>query len=199
MKVSAVFLDRDGVIIKDVDNLRSINQIVLIPQVIEAIKLLNDAKIPVIVVTNQPVVARGLITEDNLEKIHETIKNMLQVKGAQVDGIYYCPHHPNANVQKYKQACKCRKPEPGMLLQGAKDFNVDIRDCCMIGDRNSDVLTGKKAGCMCTIRVSTGVNKPIVSGSISQSEITDAKPDYICKDLFEAVKIILNLRNDSSI
>lgn len=193
MKNFAVFLDRDGVIIKDVNNLETSEQIKLIPNATEAIHLLNKENIPVSVVTNQPGIARGLITEQDLKKIHKDLKEILSNNNAKIDAVYYCPHHPNANVKEYREVCNCRKPEPGMLIQGAKDLNIDIKDCYMIGDRNSDVLAGIKAKCKITINVLTGTNKPILSGSVSQEEINNTKPDYICKDLLEAVQLILRL------
>lgn len=187
--MTAVFLDRDGVIIKDADNLTSPEEIEIIPTAPKAINLLNQKNIPVIVITNQPIIARGKITEQDLEEIHKVLREKLG--DAKLDAIYYCPHHPNADVEKYRVVCKCRKPEPGMLLQGAKEFNVDIKDCYMIGDRNSDILAGKKAGCKATILVKTGENTPITSGTVSKAEIDSAKPDHTCKDILEAVELIL--------
>jgi D,D-heptose 1,7-bisphosphate phosphatase len=191
--MTAVFLDRDGVIIRDVDNLTKPEQIELLPNTAKALKLLNKEKIPVIVITNQPVIARGWITEQDIEEIHKVLKEKLAEKNASIDAVYYCPHHPNANLTQYKQVCECRKPEPGMLLQGARDFNINIRDCYLVGDRKSDILAGKKAGCKTTIFVKTGIDKPINSGSVSKSELENVKPDYVCKDILEAVELILKL------
>ena len=111
----AVFLDRDGTIIEDVGYLNSPDQIQFIPGSIEAIKKLNLAGFKVIVVTNQAGVARGLIAEDMLQTIDKTLAKQILSGGAHLDGIYYCPHHPDHGLYPYKQNCNCRKPNPGML------------------------------------------------------------------------------------
>lgn len=150
-KQKAVFLDRDGTINKYVGFLRSPEEFELIDGVAETIKKLNDMGYLVIVITNQPVIARGEVTVDGLNTIHNKMETKLGEKGAYVDAIYYCPHHPHkgyeGEVKELKIDCDCRKPKPGLILQAAKDFNIDLENSWMIGDSEIDVLAGKNAGC----------------------------------------------------
>ena len=150
-KQKAVFLDRDGTINKYVGFLRSPEEFELIDGVAETIKKLNDMGYLVIVITNQPVIARGEVTVDELNTIHNKMETLLGEKGAYVDAIYYCPHHPHkgyeGEIKELKIDCDCRKPKPGLILQAAKDFNIDLKNSWMIGDSEIDVLAGKNAGC----------------------------------------------------
>ena len=113
--------------------------------------MINDSGYLCIVVTNQPVIARGEITEKELENIHNKMETLLGEKGAYLDKIYYCPHHPDKGFEgereELKIVCDCRKPKPGMLLQAAKDFNIDLEESWMIGDTKNDILAGRNAGC----------------------------------------------------
>lgn len=147
----AVFLDRDGTINKYVGFLNDIDAFELIEGVSKAIKLLNNSGYLVIVVTNQPVIARGEITLEELEEIHNKMETLLGTDGAYVDDIFYCPHHPDKGFEgerpEYKIQCCCRKPEIGMLLQAAEKYNINLTRSWMIGDGTVDVETGKKAGC----------------------------------------------------
>lgn len=150
-KQKAVFLDRDGTINKYVGFLRDIDKFELLPGVAEAIKRINASGYLAIVVTNQPVIARGEVTVDQLKTIHNKMETLLGAEGAYLDAIYYCPHHPHkgyeGEVPMLKIDCKCRKPKPGMLLRAAKDFNIALNLSWMIGDSENDVKTGKNAGC----------------------------------------------------
>lgn len=150
-KQKAVFLDRDGTINKYVGFLRDINDFELLPGVAQAIKKINESGYLVIVVTNQPVIARGEVTINKLNEIHNKMETLLGKEGAYVDAIYYCPHHPHkgyeGEVPELKIDCECRKPKPGMLIQASKDFNIDLSKSWMIGDSENDILSGKKAGC----------------------------------------------------
>lgn len=147
----AVFLDRDGTINKYVGFLRDIDQFELIDGVAEAIKEINRSGYLAIVVTNQPVIARGEVTLEELDEIHKKLETQLGLEGAYIDALYYCPHHPHkgyeGEVPELKIDCDCRKPKPGMLLQAAKDFNIDLKQSYMIGDGESDVKAGITAGC----------------------------------------------------
>ena len=151
-KQKAVFLDRDGTINKYVGFLRDINDFELLPGVSEAIKIINQSGYLAIVVTNQPVIARGEVTVEELTDMHNKMETLLGEDGAYVDAIYYCPHHPHkgyeGEVPELKIDCDCRKPKPGMLLKAAEDFNIDLSMSWMIGDSENDVLAGKAAGCM---------------------------------------------------
>jgi D-glycero-D-manno-heptose 1,7-bisphosphate phosphatase len=150
-KQKAICLDRDGTINRYVGYLRSIDDFVLLPGVAEAIRKINQSGYLAIVVTNQPVVARGDITISQLEEIHKKMETLLGRSGAFVDAIYYCPHHPDKGFQgervELKFDCDCRKPKPGMLLRAAADFNVNLSQSWMVGDDRRDIETGKNAGC----------------------------------------------------
>ena len=123
----------------------------IIPGVDEAIRKINASGYLCIVVTNQPVIARGEVTVPELEEIHRKMETLLGLEGAYVDGLYYCPHHPHkgyaGEVPELKIECSCRKPKPGMLLQAAKDYNIDLSRSWMVGDGENDVMAGRNAGC----------------------------------------------------
>ena len=150
-KQKAIFLDRDGTINKYVGFLRNIDDFELIDGVSEAIKRINQSGYLAIVVTNQPVIARGEVTWEELHEIHKKMETLLGKDGAYIDGIYICPHHPDKGFEgerpEYKFDCECRKPKPGLLLQAAKYFNIDMFQSFMIGDSENDVHAGIKAGC----------------------------------------------------
>ena len=147
----AIFLDRDGTINRYVGFLRKKEQFELLPGVAEAIRKINASGYLCIVVTNQPVIARGEVTVPELEEIHRKMETLLGLEGAYLDGLYYCPHHPHkgyaGEVPELKIECSCRKPKPGMLLQAAKDYNIDLCRSWMVGDGENDVLAGRNAGC----------------------------------------------------
>lgn len=154
-KRSAVFLDRDGTVNKEVHYLSDPDQLELLPTVAQTIAQLNSAEIAVVVVTNQAGVARGYFPESRLDAVHIRLKEMLNAFNARVDGIYYCPHHPVEGLGEYRLACECRKPLPGMLSQAARDLDLDLTRSLMIGDRDSDLQAGFNAGCQ-TALVRTG-------------------------------------------
>lgn len=147
----AIFLDRDGTINRYVGFLRDIDDFELLGGVGQAIALINQSAFLTVVVTNQPVIARGEVTEDELSEIHRKMETLLGEDGAYVDDLYYCPHHPHkgyaGEVESLKIDCECRKPKPGMLRQAAKDHHIDLSASWMIGDSESDILAGKAAGC----------------------------------------------------
>ena len=150
-KQKAIFLDRDGTINKYVGFLRNIDNFELLPTVSEAIKMINRSGYLAIVVTNQPVIARGEVTYAELDQIHNKMETLLGEEGAYLDAVYYCPHHPDkgfeGEVKELKFDCDCRKPKPGMLLKAAEDFNIDLKSSWMIGDGKYDKGAGKAAGC----------------------------------------------------
>lgn len=150
-KQKAIFLDRDGTINKYVGFLRSTEEFELLPGVIEAIKKINSNGYLAIVVTNQPVIARGEVSFEELHLIHNKMETELGKHGAYLDGIYFCPHHPHkgyeGEIPELKIDCECRKPKPGMLLQASEDFNIDLKESWMIGDSENDILSGRNAGC----------------------------------------------------
>ena len=150
-KQRAVFLDRDGTINRYVGFLRDIEQFELLPEVAKAIRLINQSGYLVIVVTNQPVIARGEVTWEELRRIHCKMETLLGREGAYLDDIFICPHHPDKGFAgerpEYKIDCNCRKPKPGLLLQAAEKYNIDLAQSWMIGDSEQDILAGRAAGC----------------------------------------------------
>lgn len=150
-KQKAIFLDRDGTINKYVGFLRNIEQFELLSGVSEAIRKINQSGYLAVVVTNQPVIARGEVTYTELQEIHNKMETILGKDGAYLDGIYFCPHHPDkgfkGEVKELKINCNCRKPNPGLLLQAASDFNINLEQSWMIGDGKNDIQAGKNVGC----------------------------------------------------
>ncbi len=150
-KQKAVFIDRDGTINKYIGFLRNIDEFELLPGVADAVKKINASAYLAILVTNQPVIARGEVTYEQLREIHNKMETLLGAEGAYLDGIYFCPHHPHkgyeGEIPELKIDCECRKPKPGMLLKAAEDFNIDLANSWMIGDGENDIKAGKAVGC----------------------------------------------------
>ena len=150
-KQKAVFLDRDGTVNVYKGFLKNIEDFKLIEGVADAIKKINNSGYLCILITNQPVIARGEVTYEQLEQIHNKLETLLGLQGAYIDSIYYCPHHPDrgyaGEIPDLKIDCNCRKPKPGMLLKAAKDFNIDLTKSFMVGDSENDIKAGKLAGC----------------------------------------------------
>lgn len=150
-KQKAIFLDRDGTINKYVGFLTDINDFELLEGVSKAIKKINNSGYLAIVVTNQPVIARGEVSFDELKDIHNKLETLLGLEGAYIDAIYFCPHHPHKGFsgerKEYKLDCSCRKPKPGMLVEAANKFNIELSESWMIGDGKNDIMAGKNAGC----------------------------------------------------
>jgi D-glycero-D-manno-heptose 1,7-bisphosphate phosphatase len=186
LKRPAVFLDRDGTIIRQVELLHGPREVVLLRGAAKAIRGLNEADLFVAVITNQPVVARGIATQDEVANIHDLINRRLNRQGAHIDAFYFCPHHPNATIEAYRRICECRKPSPGMILRAASDHNLDISSSVMIGDTTQDVLAGFQAG-LSTILVQTG------HGGRDPWQY-DRKPDFTAPDLLNAVHLWLEKR-----
>lgn len=170
----AVFLDRDGTINKYVGFLRREEEFELLPGVAEAVKKINHSGYLCIVVTNQPVIARGEVTVEGLTKIHNKMETLLGNEGAYIDGLYYCPHHPHSGydgeVKELKCDCDCRKPKPGMLLQAAEDFNIDLQQSWMVGDGENDIKAGIAAGCRTAL---------IGSGEFGQTVVVRGMGEFV--------------------
>ncbi len=168
----AIFLDRDGTISKEVNLLNTPGQLELIEGAAEAVRQINASGYLAIVVTNQPVIARNLCSVDELEFINAKLETLLGQKQAYLNAIYYCPHHPDAGYpeerKEYKIKCNCRKPAPGMLLQAAEDWNVDLENSYMIGDGDRDVEAGRNAGVKQAFKIQTNKENALleVVGSI---------------------------------
>jgi D-glycero-D-manno-heptose 1,7-bisphosphate phosphatase len=190
MSKRAVFLDRDGVLIEDVDLIARPEQVRICDGALEAINELNQMSLVVVVVSNQTVVSRGITTEQNVQSLNTHIQDLLHQKGgAVIDRFYTCLHHPNATLPEYRVDCACRKPRPGLLVQAAADLDIDLKASYMVGDRISDILAGHSAGCT-TVLVQTGkhTEPPIESPAMDLT----IQPDKICPDLQEAARWIVN-------
>lgn len=170
----AIFLDRDGTINRYVGFLRKPEEFELLDGTAEAIRKINDSGYLAIVVTNQPVIARGEVSFEILQEIHNKMETLLGRKGAYLDGIYFCPHHPHrgyeGEIPELKIDCSCRKPKPGMLLRAAEEFNIDLSQSWMIGDSEADIRAGLAAGCR------TGL---IGEGSFGQDRSADSLSELI--------------------
>lgn len=150
-KQKCIFLDRDGTLNVYKGFLTDIEELELIPGTAEALKFINSSEYLAIVITNQPVIARGGCSVQELEEIHNKLETLLGKEGAYIDALYYCPHHPDKGFEgerpEYKIECGCRKPKPGMLLKAAEDYNIDLSQSIMIGDGKNDMEAGDAAGC----------------------------------------------------
>jgi len=194
MARSAVFLDRDGVLIPDVFPPPDPAIIELYPYAAAAVARLQKAGYTTVVVTNQTGVARGMITEDDVASAHNRIQELLiDGNGARIDRFYYCPHHPKANVPEYQMVCEFRKPSTGMLLKAAQDLDLDLASSHLIGDRISDIIAGQRAGCR-TVQVQTGMHLESPVEGVTESDL-EVRPDHICANLSEAVDNILESIN----
>lgn len=168
-----VFLDRDGTLIEEVGYLDRIDRVRLFPYSVDAVRLLNRAGFVVIVATNQAGVARGFFDEAFVEATHRSIAQTLAAGGARVGGFYYCPHHPQAAVESYRQACDCRKPQPGLLRRAAADHRIDLRQSFVVGDRVHDVAAGAAVGAQGVI-VRTGHGDGVEGAGHGAAAVTDS-------------------------
>ena len=186
MARAAVFLDRDGVLMHDVEIVTRKEDVQLYPYAAGAARRLRDAGFVLVVVTNQPVVARGLCSEADVDAVHAFIQEKL---GGVIDRYSFCPHHPKATLEAYRAICECRKPRAGMLRDAAKSLHIDLARSFMVGDRPSDIAAGRRAGCR-TVLVETGkhVSPPIESPDRPVSLV----PDWTCANLEEAAEWILS-------
>lgn len=185
----AVFLDRDGTINKYRGFLSKIDEFELLPYVAEAVRRLNESGFLVIVITNQPVIARGELTFEQLEEIHCKMTTLLGLKGAYIDGIYICPHHPDkgfaGEVSNLKIDCTCRKPKPGLILKALADFHIDAGKSWMVGDSACDIKCGNNAGC----------HTALIMGA--ESDVNDEKDlngenaNLVCGNLKEFCDLLL--------
>ncbi len=175
-----IFLDRDGVINRDSpDYIKRPSEFHLLPNSAEAVALLNQNGFYPILVTNQSVIERKMVTPEGLDAIFNTMKKALAEAGGRLTDIFFCPHRPD-------QDCSCRKPKPGLILQAAQKHTVNLAESCMVGDSAKDIECGKNAGCGLTILVKTG-NGIEAAKDLTQKGIT---PDYIADDLMDAARWI---------
>ncbi len=180
-KQKAVFLDRDGVINKYVGFLRNIDDFELLDGVSKAIRKINESGYLAIVVTNQPVIARGEVSFAELTEIHNKMETLLGEDGAYLDAIYFCPHHPDkgfdGEIPELKFDCDCRKPKPGMLIKAAKEFNIDLTKSWMVGDSDSDIMAGKNAGCS-TVLIGESDENMCASNLLEAVDYIIGRKDY---------------------
>ena len=182
----AIFLDRDGTIIKNKGYICKFSEVEIFPFSIEAVKAINNRGYLAIVVTNQSSVARGICTEEQIGIIHDRMKRYFQKYQANIEKFYYCPYHRNGVIDRYRKDADCRKPSPGMILHAAKEFNIDLSKSFMIGDSTIDIEAGHRAGCK-TVLVRTGGGKEAELDLINRK----IKPDYITENILSAVFICL--------
>jgi len=186
----AVFLDRDGVLVEDRGPIASPDQLDLIPGTAAALQRLRDAGRALVVISNQAVVARGLVDEAGVEAMNRRLDQLLvEAGGPRLDAHYFCPHHPEATLAAYRVECQCRKPRPGLIMAAARDLELDPTASFMVGDRLTDAAAGAAAGCS-TILVHTGRHRdpPIV---VAGPPTAWPVPDHECADLAAAAKWIL--------
>jgi len=190
----AVFLDRDGTVNEQMGYINHISRFHLLPGVAAAIRLLNQHGIPAVVVSNQSGLARGYFPEDLLEEVHRKMNLLLAEEGAFLDGIYVCPHHPEARILQYRQVCACRKPKTGLLDRAALDLRLDLTTSFLVGDRWSDIECAVRAGCT-PVLVLTGYGKGEYTYIGPGREI---RPEYVAETLLEAVRWIIHRIEEGS-
>jgi histidinol-phosphate phosphatase family protein len=179
----AVFLDKDGTLVRDVPYNVDPDRIALAPGAIEGLSLLHAARFALIVISNQSGVARGRFEECALTAVEERLQTLLACAGVPLDGFYYCPHHPDGSVATYAVACRCRKPAPGLIARAAAECGIDQSRSWMVGDILDDVECGRRAGCRTVL---------IANGNETEWRYTQfRRPDYVAADLLQAAQAIL--------
>ncbi len=175
-----IFLDRDGTITNSGDHIYKIKDLKFVSKVIEGLRKLQKEGYKFIVITNQAGIGRGLYSEKDYFTFRNEVHKQLKEQGIIITAEYFCPHHPEKGIGEYRIDCNCRKPKTGLLEQAAKDFNLNLKECWVVGDQIWDVDAGKNAGCR-TIHVLTGEKREPISYA-----------DFVAKDLIEAADYILN-------
>jgi D-glycero-D-manno-heptose 1,7-bisphosphate phosphatase len=180
----AIFIDKDGTLIPDIPYNITPHLITLKPEAVTGLQALKKQGYLLIVISNQSGVARGYFKEEDLKGVQQKIVVLLNEHHIVLDGFYYCPHYPNAAIEKYAVACDCRKPQPGMLLKAAADFNIDLTQSWMIGDILNDIEAGNKAGCHTVLVDNGGETEWIINESRT--------PTYIVNTINDAAEKILS-------
>jgi D-glycero-D-manno-heptose 1,7-bisphosphate phosphatase len=181
----AVFLDRDGTLIRDGGYICAFAQVEFFPFAAAAVRRLNQGGFLVIVASNQSAVARGICSEEQVRALHRELQDHFARQGAEIAAFYHCPFHADGRVTAYRRESPLRKPAPGMLLQAAGDFGIDLASSFMVGDKADDIEAGRRAGCR-TVLVRTGY------GRMSESRLaeTGPRPDLVADDLAAAAALI---------
>ncbi len=182
MSNKAIFLDRDDTLIDDPGYINSPDQVKLLDGAAKALEELSDMGYKLVIISNQSAVARGIVTEKTLAKIHERLEQLLIEKGVRLDGIYYCPYHVDGVIEKYRKESENRKPNPGMILKAAEDLDIDCDTSWMIGDKDHDVESGLRAGCKTIL-----LDHPVHDKKMVKIK---SKPHYKAVNMKEAVNII---------
>ena len=180
----AVFIDRDGTLTEEVGYVNHPQRLRLLPRSAEAIRVLNAAGVPAVVVTNQAGIARGYFTQEILDAVNGALVEQLEQAGAHLDGIYVCPHHPTEGTPPWRAACECRKPKPGLLRRAADDLRLDLAASTMIGDKPSDLAPARAVGARAVL-VLTGYGLGEWEHRRDRFEV---EPDHVAGDLLDAVE-----------
>ena len=180
-----MFLDRDGTLLEEAGYLDRLERLVFFPYAIDAVRLLNRAGLPVVIITNQSGIGRGLYEETFVHETHAAMTERLTTAGARIDAYYYCPHHPDATVERYRQDCDCRKPGPGLFHSAARDLDLDLTRSFVVGDKWTDVRAGHAVGAR-AILVRTGYG-----ASSERAAPAGVAPSLIADNLMSAVSWIL--------
>jgi D-glycero-D-manno-heptose 1,7-bisphosphate phosphatase len=183
----AIFLDRDGTVVEPRHYPRRPHELRIYPGVAPELRLLQDSGFALVLVTNQSGLARGLFQKPDLERMHHYLREELSSSGVKLDGIYYCPYHPDGIVPNLAVACGCRKPQPGMLLNAADDLQLDLLSSWFVGDILDDIEAGHRAGCR-TVLVDLGTEP--------EPRRHDRTPDYVAPNTVEALRIVRWLESD---
>lgn len=184
----AVFLDRDGTINIDAGYINDPDSFVMYPYAPQAVRMLNKSGFLAVIITNQSGLARGFFTKEVMNEIHGKMNDIFISQGAHIDGLYYCPHDPNAKISEYKTQCSCRKPNTGLIEQAVRELKIDTSKMYFIGDKYSDITAGYKSGCK-TVMVKTGYGK---GSLLHDTHKWGVMPDAQCETLLDAVRTILS-------
>jgi histidinol-phosphate phosphatase family protein len=186
MSAPAIFIDRDGTLNEDRGYLSSVDELIVYPWSAEAVRLVNASGLKAIVISNQSGIARELCSQEEVRTINDTLAAELRRGGARLDGIYYCPHHPEIGRPPYRMTCECRKPRPGLVQMAAREHDIDIRRSYVVGDKWSDLELAHNAGARSAL-VLTGY------GAVTKTRLVglSRQPDFIAANLLDAIKQIL--------
>jgi D-glycero-D-manno-heptose 1,7-bisphosphate phosphatase len=185
----AAFIDRDGVINRELEYVHRVEDFHVLPGVVQALTLFQAAGFDLVVVTNQAGIAHGLYSEADFDHLTAHMLATFAAQGVHIGGVYHCPHHPNGRVPAYAVDCACRKPKPGMLLAAAADLHLDLPRSLMVGDKPSDVQAGRAAGVGLTALVRSGHALP---------EEAELHADFVCDDLFDAAQRMLERKRKTA-